>query len=185
MNFERLRELLRYLGQHAFSAFATGLAVVSLVFAGIWRRGIDELRDTHALRNREYNQMLEATSFGPLLRTELTAVREYTYTIESNLADEDDLSDNDDYFRRMQIDSGVVMDNIQQLSSPRPNPGAVFRTIPFTLQVSGTYAQTLDFLNRVETGPRLVGIASFSMQRLRTGEADITLQLDVNLLGKL
>jgi len=185
MNFERLRELLRYLGQHAFSAIATGLAVVSLVFAGFWRRGIDVLRETHSIRNQEYNLMLDATSFGPLLRQELTAVREYTYAIESNLVDEDELADNDDYFRRMQIDSGVIMDNLQQLSSPRPAPSAVFRTVPFTLQVSGTYAQALDFLYRVETGPRLAGITSLSMQRLRTGEADITLQLDVNLLGKL
>lgn len=42
----------------------------------------------------------------------------------------------------------------------------------------------MNFLQSLESGPRLVKIRSFSFRRAAAGSADVILQLDISLLGK-
>jgi len=52
------------------------------------------------------------------------------------------------------------------------------------MEVSGTYAQVMDFLQSIESGPRLVKVRSFTFRRADTTSGNVLLQLDLVVLGK-
>jgi len=66
------------------------------------------------------------------------------------------------------------------LSQERPEvfPLAEFKTITLRLRVGGSYAQIVDFLDRVERGARLMRV-----DRLTIAVGEQELELDVELLG--
>jgi hypothetical protein len=107
MNPEKLKELLALLRRHLFSVISTAVAIGALVLSGFWWLGIQDLSDEHALKTKQNLAMINLLKTGPVLKSELAAVKEFTQRLEANLTVEDDLSDNDDYFRRMAARSRV------------------------------------------------------------------------------
>jgi Tfp pilus assembly protein PilO len=184
MNREKLKELLALARRHLFSVICSGVALVALVTAALWWMGLEELRSEHEQKSNRNDKMINLRKTGPVLRSELAAVREFTQRLESNLADEDDRSGNDDYFRSMAGRSRAQLRSLQQLSSPPLEEGALYKRVPFSLSVTGTYPQVQAFLHAVETGPRLANLTAFSMLRLTANSADVSLEIDVELIGK-
>jgi Tfp pilus assembly protein PilO len=56
--------------------------------------------------------------------------------------------------------------------------------VPYGLRVIGTYEHVVAFLLGLETGPRLVKITTFSVSRTDPSGASVSLDLNVELLGK-
>jgi Tfp pilus assembly protein PilO len=184
MNPEKLKELLALLRRHLFSVISTAVAIGALVLSGFWWLGIQDLSDEHALKTKQNLAMINLLKTGPVLKTELAAVKEFTQRLEANLTVEDDLSDNDDYFRRMAARSRVRLADFQQLISPPLEEGALYKRVPFTVRVTGTYAQVATFLHAVETGPRLANLTAFGMVRLNPTSTEASLDLGLELIGK-
>ncbi len=184
MNPEKLKELLALLRRHLFSVISTAVALGALVLSGFWWLGIQDLSDEHALKTKQNLAMINLLKTGPVLKTELAAVKEFTQRLEANLTVEDDLSDNDDYFRRMAARARVRLEDFQQMSSPPLEEGALFRRVPFTVRVTGTYAQVQTFLHAIETGPRLANLTAFGMVRRNPTSTDAALDLGLELIGK-
>jgi Tfp pilus assembly protein PilO len=184
MNPEKLKALLAVLRRHLFSVICSFVVLVALVTSGLWWLGIEELRDEHDLKSKQNAAMLNLLKTGPALKVELAAVKEFTQHLEANLTVEEDLSDNDDYFRKLAARAGLRLADFQQLNSPPLEEGALFKRIPFTVRVTGAYARVEGFLHFVETGPRLANLTSVIMVRLNPASPDVSLDLGLELIGK-
>ncbi|HVS51715.1 MAG TPA: type 4a pilus biogenesis protein PilO [Opitutaceae bacterium] len=154
-----------------------------LLGAGAWylRGENDELLLTHADRSKEGESMLSLLVGGSTWRQELATARTATHRIEENLAVETNLAENTWYFFKFEEQAKVRLTELHQLNSP-PSESTLYSRVPYTLRVAGEYEGVENFLHAVETGPRLVKITSFTMNRGTTGM--IVLDLNLEVLGK-
>lgn len=183
MNPEKLKQLLALLRRHLFSVICTAVTVAALVTSGLWWLGIQDLRDEHELKSKQNTAMLNLLKTGPVLKAELAAVKDFTQHLEANLAVEEELSDNDAYFRNIATRARLRLADLQQMNSPALEEGALYKRIPFTVRVVGSYAQIEAFLHTVETGPRLANLTALSMLR-NPASTDVSLDIGLELIGK-
>jgi Tfp pilus assembly protein PilO len=183
---------LAWLRRHPFCVTCTSVALVMAVTSWfLWQKvqSLDEERTTLA---KEGEYMLATRASGTTLRPDLAYVREYTRRIEDNLVVADALIDNKGYFYKIEKQARVSLNDVQQLPAQPPDTGSQYRSIPFSLKVTGGYDQLAAFLRAIETGPRLANITAFSFRRSASlnlpdapSAALLTLDLNVELLGKL
>ena len=166
------------------NVFCTVCAILSLLLgAGLWVLQLD----VHSLEimNRERSQegaaMDSTLVTGPLIRTELAHAQEIVQRIESNLANDRNLPENQWYFYKIDPDSKQILTNLRGLNGENPGDDYDYKAVPFSIQLDGTYAKVATYLLHLETGPRLVQIRSFSFRRNGGG---VTLTLDIRVLGK-
>lgn len=184
MNPEKLKALLALLRRHLFSVICSAVALVALVMSGLWWLGIEDLRNEHEQKSNQNDKRIILIKTGPVLKTELAAIKDFTQRLESNLTVEDNLSDNDDYFRKIAQFANVRLADFQQMNSLPLEEGDLFKRIPFTIHVTGTYARVAYFLHAVETGARLANVTSLAMVRFPPTSADVSLDLTLELIGQ-
>lgn len=127
--------------------------------------------------------MLSALASYSRLTTELAAVQEALQLIDQNLVVEGDLAENLGYFYQLETRSHSRLSQLNQLSSLPPPEGNPYKSIPFSLRVTGTYAQIISFLRELETGPRLLRIRTYTFGRGDLKTNTLNLDLVVELLG--
>jgi Tfp pilus assembly protein PilO len=149
----------------------------------LWR-DIPELNALYQERAKDDQVLLTTLASGPTLRQELTQVREATRQIEENLVIETNLAVNHLYFYSREEQTRSRLTEMHPLSSSPPAASSPYRSIPYSLKVTGTFEQTAAFLQSLETGPRLLKVVSFSFRRREPGGSTILLDLTVELLGK-
>src|SRR5205085_11142970 len=115
-------------------------------------------------------------------RQELAAVHEATKRIDDNLLIEGNLAENYRYFYKIEEQAKARLPELHQLNSPPTDTSPIFRRVPYTLHVAGTYEQVSTFLLAIEPGPRLANVTGFNFARGR-GDA-VTLELTVEMLGR-
>jgi len=133
--------------------------------------------------SKQGEAMLDLRKGGSTQREELAAVRDATRRIEDNLVIEANLADNKWYFYKMEEQTKVRLLDISQ-NPAAPGDSSLYRRIPFSARVTGTYEQVASFLLALETGPRLAKITSFNFSRRGPGSDAIALDLTLELLGK-
>jgi Tfp pilus assembly protein PilO len=161
--------------------------VITVACAGgaWWVRGeMAALQVTHAERTREGESMLALLVSGSTQRAELDAVREATRRIDENLVVEANLAENLWYFYKLEEQTKARLPELHQLNSPSTDKSPLYRRVPYTLRITGTYLQVASFLLALETGPRLVKISSFNYARADSAGSSMTLDLGLELLGK-
>ena len=160
------------------------LTIVSA--GGLWfvRGEIAELQLVHAEKTKEGEAMLATLVGGSTQRTELEAVREATRRIEENLVIEANLPENLWYFYKLEEQTKARLPELHQLNSPSTDKSPLYRRVPYTLRIAGSYGQVASFLLALETGPRLAKITSFNFARADAQGAALTLDLSLELLGR-
>ena len=83
----------------------------------------------------------------------------------------------------METLSHVRLARLNQLSSQPAEDGNPYKAIPFSLRATGTFAQIMNFLRAIESGPRLLRIKSFAFSRNDAKTNGLALELTVELLG--
>jgi len=83
----------------------------------------------------------------------------------------------------METISHVRLSQLNQLNALPVQDGNPYKSIPFTLRASGSFAQIMAFLHAMETGPRLLRIKSFGLGRAELKTSALSLDLTVELLG--
>ncbi len=121
---------------------------------------------------------------GPSIRTELEAIREITRRLDDNLVVEDNLAENLWYFYKIEQQSKAHLTELHQLNPLVPDPRSLYKRIPYSLTVTGTYEQTASFLYDIETGPRLANITAVGFRRIEPGSPALNLEVTLELLGK-
>jgi Tfp pilus assembly protein PilO len=127
--------------------------------------------------------MLKALTDQNRIKAELAALQEALGQIDRNLVFEGEMEVNLGYFYKMERLSGVRLSQLNQLSSQPTTDGNPFKAIPFSLRVTGTYAQIMNFLRQLETGPRLLRIRTSNFSRAETKDKSLDLDLTVELLA--
>jgi Tfp pilus assembly protein PilO len=165
--------------------YATGCVIAAIVLGAaawyLWGE-VEELEATRLERSREGEAMLAQLVTGSTQRQELAAVREATKRIEENLQGEN-LAENYQYFYKIEEKTKARLPELHQLNSPPTDTSPLYRRVPYTLRVSGTYEQVLAFLQALETGPKLASVTSFNFSRASSGNV-LSLELNLEMLGK-
>ncbi|HEY1110472.1 MAG TPA: hypothetical protein VGE76_17615 [Opitutaceae bacterium] len=165
---------------------STSIALIVLLAAAnywLWRdrREIEGRLDA-AKQKGEF--MLRALSGRAAVDANLAALREAVAQIDANLLDEQSMEVNLGYFYRFERTTRVRLVRLNQLSSQPAQPGSKFKVVSFSLQITGTYRNNMAFLRALETGPRILRIRSSSLERTEKDNANLTLDLMVDVLAK-
>jgi Tfp pilus assembly protein PilO len=171
------------LRRYPYSATCALLSILLGALAWfLWNQN-HELEIARQEKNKEGEAMLALLVGGSTQRQELATVRETTRRIEDNLLLETNLAENYWYFYKLEEQTQARL-QVHQLSSPPGDTSPLFKRIPYTLRVSGTYEQVAAFLLGLETGPRLINITNFSYARRDATGSNLALDLSIELLGK-
>ena len=121
---------------------------------------------------------------GPSVKQERLAALVVTRQIEDNLVIEDNLAENLQYFYKIEDHTKSHLLELRPLNSTTPDSKSLYRRVPFSVRVTGTYGQVVGFLNGIETGPRLASITTLSLRRHDPASLTLVLDMTVELLGK-
>lgn len=167
--------------------------VVFIVCVGaswfMWKRQ-RALGSEHAQLQRSGEAMLQSLTSHARVTAEIAKVGEAVAAIESNLVNEGDLAENLGYFYQIEGATRVKFSQANQMSSQPAGPDKPYKTVPFKLRTSGSYAQMLRVLRALETGPRLVRIQSFNLSAEGLGgpgaaeATTVSLDLSIEMLAR-
>lgn len=167
--------------------FAVACVVTSLILAGVdffyWRQSVS-LERRYAEKTTEGEDTLTLLASSPLLHQQYQIATEAVQRIEKHLLVEANLADNLALFYSCESGTGARLGELNQLNSPSTGDGASYRVIPFSLTVTGTFDQVAGFVRRLETGPNLLRVTTFTLQRIAPDGGSVSLNLTVELLGR-
>lgn len=168
-------------------AVACSVTIVLLLASGWWLwHDLHTQEEILQARTGQGEAELETIAMSPLLREALAQTRTAVERINRNLAVESNLADNLWYFYKLEEQTKARIRGLNQLatSGPGQDNRAEYKPIPYTMEISGTFAQVMDFLQSLESGPRLVKVRGFTFRRGDNNSDTVVLQLDLTVLGK-
>lgn len=178
-----LKQLLATARRYPLVAISLSLfTLLSIANYFLWQRQQIITRQHDTVR-RNGDAMLQALTSQSLIAGELAAVKEALKMIDRNLIAEADLAENLGYLYQMETLSHVRLSQMNQLSSLPAPEGNPYKSVPFSLRVTGTYPQMINFLRELETGPRLLRIKTYSFSRDAAKNNTLSLDLIVEILG--
>jgi hypothetical protein len=184
MNAADFMQWIAVVRRHPLSALCGTICVLCAV--GCWyiygNMKWLELEHKQVLQDGDLD--LASMISGPSVKQERLAALEVTHRIEDNLVIEDNLAENLWYFYKIEQQSKAHIAELRAVNSLISDSKAYYRRVPFSVRVTGTYAQTGAFLYAIETGPRLSYITSLTMRRSEPGSLQVVLEFNVELLGK-
>ena len=120
----------------------------------------------------------------PRINADVARLQQALDVIDRNLVVEADMEVNLGYFFRLEKLSHVRLSQLNQLSSPPSPEGNPFRAVPISFRAAGSYAQLMNFLRQLETGPRILTVRTFSFSRGDPKTETMFLDLSVDMLGR-
>jgi len=160
--------------------------VLLLVLGGadwyLWKRWV-ELNVNNERIHAQGEAMLLSLSSHPRIDAQLKDANHALTYIDQHLALETDLAGNLDYFYQIEKDTHTELASLSQLSSQPGTDKESYQAIPFSLRISGSYAQILAYLHALETGPRLVRLKNYRLSQGGISEG-VSLDLTVDMLGR-
>ena len=98
--------------------------------------------------------------------------------IESRLIHASDVGINQQYFYKLESDSGVKLVDVRQGMAGKPTPGGKYVPIDFSVSVQGDFGQVVSFLRALEDGTHLCRVDSAACTGNRKGVVVLTLNLE-------
>jgi Tfp pilus assembly protein PilO len=179
----RLRQLREFAHHHTFVAASTLVTTLALIAnAGLWWHRHEVTREHEEVRRRG-EVMAAAVADRARIQGDVAALEDALDQIERNLAAEESMEVNLGYFYRLEKLSRVRLERIDQLVAAPAAPGSAYRAVPVSLLVEGSYRNLLGFIRELETGPRVLRIRDYRMER-DEDVAELHLQLTVELLAR-
>lgn len=129
-------------------------------------------------------EVLDNVANSPLIRQQAVVIRSILKHLDANLIVETDLAQNIGYFYSFEEKSGAKLSDLSQMISSNPPEGAPYRSLPFTMRITGEFSQVLALLHAIETGRYPAKIAKFSLVRREDDSGLIEATLNVNVLAK-
>ncbi len=162
------------------------LLVAVLVGVGnypLWLHRHEVARQHEEVRGRG-EAMLAALTDRSRINEDLQVLAEAHEVIDRNLVSESSMEVNLGYFYRLEKINRVRLTRIDQMvSNPAPS-GSPFKTVPVSLQLTGTYRNLLGFVRDLETGPRILRVRGYRFERMDLESGEMLLQLSVELLAQ-
>jgi Tfp pilus assembly protein PilO len=165
---------------------ASSLALAFLL--GIANFFLWQSRHAITLRHENVRQkgefMLRALESRPRVEADLALLRDGLARIEESLLDEESMEVNLGYFYRLEKTTRVRLVRLNQLASIPPAAKSPFKSVPFSMQVTGSYRNNMAFLRALETGPRILRIRTCSFERGDPEVGEFLLDLTVDVIAK-
>jgi len=179
----RLRQLLALAREYLFVTVCLIIILTAGNVSLYFNRQNAELERIQTRLRNEGETANRTVASGPTLRADAQMIEAALKEIDASLVAEDNLAENLGYFYMIEDQTQARIGELRQNVSPPNETEGKYKTVPVTLTVKGTYAQAFDLLHKIETGSRLIKIASFTLYRSQpTGDA-VTLAMDLNMLA--
>lgn len=179
------KDLSVWLKKHPFTAACAGLSL--LLAAGyFFRQGsVPEAEALLEQRTTESRRLKANISNGTALKDHVAALEDANAKIDQRLMRAADLARNQQYFYKIEADTGVKLADLRPggAAAPGARPAAAgakkhFSTVPYTCTVQGTYSQLLAFLQKLEQGEHFPRILSASVSMGGGGGEDAASEAD-------
>lgn len=185
-------ELQVMIRKHPVSAVAVALSLACGVLLYVRSSTIAEKTDESARKADEAAKMQANITNSAGLAEQTERMREAVKEIDTRLVSASQLAINLQYFYRMEADSGVKILDVRQNVPGQPRAGApkgTYTGIPYNVSVQGTFAQTLAFLKRLESGRHFCRFLTVTYTKAgssdRAGSGDLmNLSINLELLGQ-
>lgn len=184
MNSADVIQWIGVMRRHPLSVLCACVCMVCALVSWYTYRDIKWQELEHRQMSQDVDLTVSTMISGPSVRQELASTREVTRRIEDNLVVADNLAENLWYFYKIEQESKAHMIEMRPLNTPLSDSRSIYRRIPFSIRVTGTYEQVGAFLYYTETGPRLSNVVTMTLKRRDPGGANILLEMTVDLLGK-
>jgi hypothetical protein len=188
------RNLAAFLKKHPVAIGGGVLSVALLVGSYLRNSRAGELAALLKQNEEQGQKILDNIRSGANLSEQYETLAAATKELESRLVRGTERARNQQYFYRIESETGVKEVSLQP-NSPAPVSAAEKQRLPklytgigYTVSVQGDYRQILNFMGRLESGPHFCRLISGSVSRQgQRGAADattaITLTLNLELLG--
>jgi Tfp pilus assembly protein PilO len=103
--------------------------------------------------------------------------------IEARMIRAEDLPTNQQYFYKLEADSGVKLLDIRQSTGSRKDAKGAYQPTAFSLNVQGDYRQLLTFLRRLESGSRYCRVLTTSCTTPSDRGPVLVMSVNLELLG--
>ncbi len=169
----------------------TGMVAVCVVLLAALYFRMDKLpAETTQLeeKTREGRRLAENIKNSAQLPEQLAEVTAANKEIETRLVSSGQIANNSQYFFRLESETGVKLQGLRQVPTPRNAPKTGKLPVGFTFSVQGTYTQVFDFLRRLESGTHYCRILTANLVPLDEGSSggrsdNVSLNLNLELLG--
>jgi hypothetical protein len=185
------KDVLALLKKHPV-AIGCGLLSLVLLGASYWRSSrAAELADQVKQKEQEGQKILDDIRNGANLAEQFDALTTTTKELESRLVYSSERARNQQYFYRLESDTGVKEISLQpRAAAPPParGPKPIYTGVGFSIAVQGNYRQILDFVTRLESGQHFYRLVSASVTRdgargATPGPATLTANLNLEFMG--
>jgi hypothetical protein len=177
-------ELIAFIKKHPISVGCGALAVA--LGAGIYFRGGEipsaenDLQQKTADVERHGANIRNADDLKVQVDTLVAANKE----IDSRLIRASQFGPNQLFFYRLQSETGVKLIDFKQGGLTAPKGGkTAFTPIAFTVSATGTMAQVMDFLFRLESGGHYCRVNTAMLSTTPQNRNNMTLTVNLELLG--
>lgn len=179
-----LAQLWAAIRQHPLVSAGLFIAVVAGVADySLWDHRAEVMRQ-HEDRRTRGQAMLAALTDRARINQDLELLADAQDTIDRNLVVEDNMEVNIGYFYRLEKLNRVRLVRVDQMGSSAAEADSPFKAVPVSLQVGGSYRNLLAFVRDLETGPRILRIRSFRLERADAAGNELSLVLTVELLAR-
>ncbi|MFI5337887.1 MAG: type 4a pilus biogenesis protein PilO [Opitutales bacterium] len=173
-----------YIRRYPVGALSLGLCVPLGATIFLFRLQLIEEERRYDELNETGQAMAESVAGVRNVRVQSAIVRSAVEQIDAGLIDENNLAENLWYFYRIEEQTQARISELHQLNSAPPKPDASYKVVPFSLRIAGSYEQVANYLYRLETGPRLLRVSTFSIQRQDAAGNSLMLAVNLDLLAR-
>lgn len=184
MNASDFIEWIVVVRRHPLSALCASICVVCAIVSWYIYGNMKWLELEHKQLMQDSELAQSSLITGPSVKQERLAALVVTRQIEDNLVVEDNLAENLQYFYKIEERTKAHVIELHPLNSLVSDSKSMYKRVPFSIRLSGTYDQVVGFLYAIETGPRLACITSLSLRRRDVGSLSIVLDMNIELLGR-
>jgi Tfp pilus assembly protein PilO len=179
----RLRQFFSLAREYKFVTACIVVIVAGGIASYFCYSTLTRLERQQALARDEGMAVLRTLATANTLRADRAYIDEAVKDIEGNLVTEDNLADNVGYFYKIEEQTHAHVSELRQQPAPAPGVESRYKLVPVSFSVTGNFSQVTAFLNQVERGPRLMKITGFTFRRKQANGDQITIDLNLEMLG--
>lgn len=180
--------------KYPVAIFAGGALVLFAALAFFRSGSVDDLRAELSSRETEAARLADNVHNGQKLSTQLDRLESLTKDIAGRLSSPTDVAGNQQYFYKLEADSGVKLADLHQMPGlvrSKKSKYTQYSTVTYSASVQGDFAHLVTFLRNLESGSKLSVITGADLSLGSTQKtpddpgpsAILQLNLSIQLLG--
>ena len=188
------KSLVVQIKKNIVSSICAGLSVLLLGVYLFRRGGVSEFQSLIEAKTSESGALKTNVLNSASLKDHLEKLKSANQRVTGRLVKGGDLAKNQQYFYKMEADSGVKLMDLRPAAAsaaPKTPVKSEYSLVSYVCTVQGTYQQLLVFLGKLEGGEHFSRILSASVSLVSGGaesanssDPALTLMLSIEFLGQ-